>query len=78
MVATLGESTGRVFLGRMRDQMLESSTGRRILRERPSINTKTIDFDELKRTCGPGTFGDTYVKWLEAEGVTPDTRCPVC
>ncbi|KAI8876018.1 coenzyme Q biosynthesis Coq4 [Backusella circina FSU 941] len=77
MVATLGEVTGRLFLGRMRDQMLESSTGRRILRERPSINTTTIDFDQLKKTCGAGTFGDTYIKWLEAEGVTPDTRSPV-
>ncbi|GAN05527.1 ubiquinone biosynthesis protein COQ4, mitochondrial [Mucor ambiguus] len=77
MIATLGETTGRVFLTRMRDQMLASDVGRRILRERPVINTKTLDFDTLKKTCAPGTFGQTYISWLEAEGVTPDTRCDV-
>lgn len=77
MIATLGEATGRVFLTRMRDQMLASDVGRRILRERPIINTKTLDFETLKKTCAPGTFGQTYISWLEAEGVTPDTRCDV-
>ncbi|KAL9542066.1 hypothetical protein MBANPS3_008798 [Mucor bainieri] len=77
MIATLGETTGRVFLARMRDQMLASDVGRRILRERPTINTKTLDFDTLKATCAAGTFGHTYIRWLEAEGVTPDTRCDV-
>ncbi|KAI8081945.1 ubiquinone biosynthesis protein Coq4 [Gilbertella persicaria] len=77
MVAALGETTGRLFLARMRDQMLSSPVGRRILRERPSINTRTIDFDKLKQTCVPGTFGHTYIHWLEDQGVTPDTRCDV-
>ncbi|KAI8969962.1 ubiquinone biosynthesis protein Coq4 [Mycotypha africana] len=74
MVATLGETTGQLFLRRLRDQMLQSPTGRRILRERPIINTKTIHFDKLKQTCAPGTFGHEYITWLEAQGVTPDTR----
>ncbi|CEP16096.1 hypothetical protein [Parasitella parasitica] len=77
MIASLGETTGRVFLTRMRDQMLSSDVGRRILRERPIINTRTLDFDTLKKTCATGTFGQTYISWLEAEGVTPDTRCEV-
>ncbi|KAI7893956.1 ubiquinone biosynthesis protein Coq4 [Mucor mucedo] len=77
MIATLGEATGRKFLASMRDQMLESSVGRRILRERPVINTRALDFDKLKRTCAPGTFGQVYISWLEAQGVTPDTRCDV-
>ncbi|KAL0098249.1 ubiquinone biosynthesis protein Coq4 [Phycomyces blakesleeanus] len=77
MVATLGETTGRRFLTSMRDQMLSSSSGRRILRERPSIHTSTIDFDKLRKECAPNTFGAAYVSWLDAEGVTPDTRSPV-
>lgn len=77
MVATLGETTGHLFLTRIRDQMLQSDEGRRILRERPVINTKTINFDKLKEECAPGTFGHAYVSWLEGEGVTPDTRCEV-
>ncbi|KAG0176539.1 Ubiquinone biosynthesis protein [Apophysomyces sp. BC1021] len=77
MVAALGETTGSIFLRRMRDLMLQSSTGRRILRERPTINTSTIDLERLRQTCAPGTFGATYVGWLDSQGVTPDTRCPV-
>lgn len=77
MVATLGETTGHLFLTRIRDQMLQSDEGRRILRERPVINTKVINFDKLKAECAPGTFGHAYVSWLESEGVTPDTRCEV-
>lgn len=57
--------------------MLQSDEGRRILRERPVINTKTINFDKLKEECAPGTFGHAYVSWLKGEGVTPDTRCEV-
>ncbi|KAI8980848.1 ubiquinone biosynthesis protein Coq4 [Pilobolus umbonatus] len=77
MVAALGETTGHVFLKRMRDQMLESTVGRRILRERPTINTMSIDFDRLRETCSPNSFGAAYISWLDAEGVTPDTRCSV-
>ncbi|KAF7730313.1 Ubiquinone biosynthesis protein [Apophysomyces ossiformis] len=77
MVAALGETTGSIFLRRIRDQMLQSTTGRRILRERPTIHTSTIAFDQLRQTCAPGTFGATYIAWLDAQGVTPDTRCPV-
>ncbi|KAI9253541.1 ubiquinone biosynthesis protein Coq4, partial [Sporodiniella umbellata] len=77
MVATLGETTGHLFLSRMRDTMLLSEEGRQILKERPMISTKTIDFDRLQRECVPGTFGHSYIGWLEAEGVTPDTRADV-
>lgn len=77
MVATLGETTGTLFLKRMRDSMLSNTTGRRILRDRPSINTSTVDFSRLRQECAPGTFGHAYVSWLDAQGVTPDTRLPV-
>jgi ubiquinone biosynthesis protein COQ4 len=77
MVATLGETTGHLFLTKMRDQMLQSKDGRRILRERPVISTTSIDFDTLKKNCASNTFGYAYVHWLESEGVTPDTRSNV-
>lgn len=77
MVATLGETTGNVFLSRMRDGMLQSEEGRQILRERPMISTSTIDFDRLKKECSPDSFGMAYISWLEAQGVTPDTRSDV-
>ncbi|KAI7851837.1 ubiquinone biosynthesis protein Coq4 [Circinella umbellata] len=77
MVAALGETTGTTALKRMRDQMLQTESGRQILRERPIIHTSTIDFPKLRETCAPGSFGHFYISWLDSQGVTPDTREPV-
>ena len=76
MVAALGETTAGPSLPRMRDTMLESREGRKILKDRPRVNSKTIDMDELAQ-YPEGTFGRAYVTWLERCGVTPDTREPV-
>ncbi|KIM22214.1 hypothetical protein M408DRAFT_291932 [Serendipita vermifera MAFF 305830] len=56
--------------------MLSSPEGRRILKERPRINSDTIDLEKLA-LLPEGTFGRAYVTWLEKCGVTPDTREPV-
>lgn len=76
MVAALGETTAGFALPRMRDAMLASAEGRRIMRERPSVNSDTVDMEKLK-ALPEGTFGRAYVTWLERCGVTPDTREPV-
>ena len=76
MVAALGETTAGPSLPRMRDLMLESPEGRKILKDRPRVNSKTIDMGKLAQ-YSEGTFGRAYVTWLERCGVTPDTREPV-
>jgi ubiquinone biosynthesis protein COQ4 len=76
MVAALGETTAGPVLPRLLDHMLESEEGRRILKERPRINTSTIDMAVLAR-LPENSFGHAYVTWLERCGVTPDTREPV-
>ncbi|KII89714.1 hypothetical protein PLICRDRAFT_107756 [Plicaturopsis crispa FD-325 SS-3] len=76
MVAALGETTAGPSLPRLRDIMLESPEGRKILKERPRVNSRTIDMDKLAQ-YPEGTFGRAYVTWLERCGVTPDTREPV-
>ncbi|KAK9761868.1 Ubiquinone biosynthesis protein [Basidiobolus ranarum] len=76
MVAVLGETTGSMILPRIRDKMLADPVGRRILREKPLLNSKTLDLPKL-RTLPVGTFGREYVKWLDEQQVTPDTRAPV-
>jgi ubiquinone biosynthesis protein COQ4 len=75
MVAALGETTAGPSLPRLRDIMLESPEGRRILKERPRITSRSVDLDAL-RQLPDGTFGRAYVDWLERCGVTPDTREP--
>lgn len=76
MVAALGETTAGPSLPRLRDIMLESEEGRQILKDRPRVNTQTVDMDTLAK-YPEGTFGRAYVTWLERCGVTPDTRDPV-
>ncbi|KXS17770.1 Coq4-domain-containing protein [Gonapodya prolifera JEL478] len=76
MVAALGETTGPYALGRIRDKMMADAVGRRILREKPVVDSATVDLDALRQLPN-GTFGREYVRWLDAEGVGPDSREPV-
>lgn len=77
MIAALAETTAGRSLPQLRDRMLESPEGRRILKERPRVNSSTIDMKQLAN-YPEGTFGRSYITWLERCGVTPDTREPVC
>ncbi|KAM3433119.1 hypothetical protein MY4824_006174 [Beauveria thailandica] len=77
LIAALGEATATpYFIYRLRDAMLADPTGRRILRDRPRISSKTLSMTRL-RALAPGTVGHAYVEWLDREGVTPDTRSAV-
>ncbi|EIW84399.1 Coq4-domain-containing protein [Coniophora puteana RWD-64-598 SS2] len=76
MVAALGETTAGSTLVKLRDAMLESPEGRRILRDRPRIHSTTINMDRL-RSLPNGTWGRAYVGWLDSCRVTPDSRDPV-
>ncbi|KAJ7081847.1 putative COQ4 protein, responsible for restoring ubiquinone biosynthesis [Mycena belliarum] len=76
MVAALGETTAGPALPRLRDIMLSSTEGRQILKDRPRINSMTVDMAKLAQ-YPEGTLGRAYITWLERCGVTPDTREPV-
>lgn len=74
LIAALGETTATpFFIYRLRDVMLASSTGRRILRDRPRITSQTLPLERL-RGLPKNTLGYVYVSWLDREGVSPDTR----
>ncbi|KAL1963744.1 hypothetical protein VTN77DRAFT_7810 [Rasamsonia byssochlamydoides] len=77
LIAALGEATATpYFIYRLRDAMLASPTGRRILRDRPRITSETLSLPYL-RSLPENTVGRTYATWLDREGVSPDTRDPV-
>jgi ubiquinone biosynthesis protein COQ4 len=77
MIAALGEATAQpFFITQLRNRMLASPTGRRILRDRPRITSRTLSRPGL-RQLPAGSVGRTYAAWLDREGVTPDTRDPV-
>ncbi|KAE9390489.1 Coq4-domain-containing protein [Gymnopus androsaceus JB14] len=76
LIAALGETTAGPALPRLRDIMLASPEARQILKDRPRINTRTVDLNALAH-LPEGTWGRTYKTWLERTGVTPDSREPV-
>ncbi|KJZ75697.1 Ubiquinone biosynthesis protein coq4 [Hirsutella minnesotensis 3608] len=77
LIAALGEATATpYFIYRLRDAMLADPTGRRILRIRPRITSKTLSLTAL-RALPENTVGRAYVGWLDREGVSPDTRSAV-
>ncbi|KAF2405221.1 ubiquinone biosynthesis protein coq4, mitochondrial [Trichodelitschia bisporula] len=77
LIAALGEATAQPFpITRLRDAMLRSPTGRRILRDRPRITSQSLNLPYL-RSLPANTVGRNYVEWLDREGVTPDTRSSV-
>lgn len=53
--------------------MLRNPNGRRILRDRPRITSKTMSMAML-RALPENTVGRSYAAWLDREGVSPDTR----
>ena len=74
LIATLGETTATpYFIYRLRDKMLSSSTGRRILKDRPRITSQTMSLAHL-RMLPRNSVGNVYASWLDKEGVSPDTR----
>lgn len=74
LIASLGEATAHpYFLPRLRRAMLSNATGRRILRDKPRITSETLSLEYL-RALPDNTVGREYARWLDVEGVTPDTR----
>ncbi|XP_069465852.1 ubiquinone biosynthesis protein COQ4 homolog, mitochondrial isoform X2 [Ambystoma mexicanum] len=76
MVAVLGETTGYLALQKLRDRMKSHPEGCQILQERPRIRMSTLDL-QLLRGLPDGTFGREYIRFLDVNRVSPDTRMPV-
>ncbi|XP_014215898.1 ubiquinone biosynthesis protein COQ4 homolog, mitochondrial [Copidosoma floridanum] len=76
MIACLGETTGEGALVHCRERMSQSAEGRRLLENKPRINTSTLDIGRLEALPG-GTVGRTYADFLRVNKVSPDDRPPV-
>ncbi|XP_007434120.1 ubiquinone biosynthesis protein COQ4 homolog, mitochondrial [Python bivittatus] len=75
MVAVLGETTGPLALKNLWEQMKTHPEGNQILQERPQIRLSTLDVAGL-RALPDGTFGREYIRFLDDNRVSPDTRMP--
>jgi ubiquinone biosynthesis protein COQ4 len=69
MIACLGETTGEEALEKVLHAMQQSSEGQQILKEKPRINTSTVNLNELKN-LPVNTFGYHYYKFLD-DNVSP-------
>ncbi|XP_068430462.1 ubiquinone biosynthesis protein COQ4 homolog, mitochondrial [Clinocottus analis] len=76
MVAVLGETTGHLALINIRDKMRNDPEGLTILTERPRIRLSTLDLNEMA-SLPDGSFGREYLRFLEENLVTPDSRADV-
>lgn len=75
-IAVFGEVTADYALERIYESMLKDPEGAQILRDKPQINSRTIDLEHLGR-LPPETFGRTYYDFLQSNQVTPDSRLQV-
>lgn len=76
MVAVFGETTGAPAFRELHKIMSNDEEGRLILRERPRVNTSTVDMDYLK-ALPDDTFGYAYYRFLADNKLSPDSRLPV-
>ncbi|KAI3383346.1 hypothetical protein SNEBB_000576 [Seison nebaliae] len=72
----LSEVTHSGWTERMLLQMLSTTDGQNILKYKPLINSKTINFDKLKK-LPENSFGRNYIDFMERNRICCDTRKPV-
>ncbi|XP_041826479.1 ubiquinone biosynthesis protein COQ4 homolog, mitochondrial [Melanotaenia boesemani] len=76
MVAVLAETTGHQALISLRDRMKNDPEGYTILIDRPKIRLSTLDLKKMA-SLPSGSLGREYVRFLEDNNVTPDSRAEV-
>src|SRR6185436_14469405 len=52
-------------------RFVSTETGARLMREKPTIDTSTVDFKAL-RAMPEDTLGGAYARYLESNGLDPD------
>jgi ubiquinone biosynthesis protein COQ4 len=80
LVAAVGEISSslqsHISLKDVRNKMLLSHSGRKILRERPQINSTTLDIKKLIN-FPKNTFGYRYALFMQGNNLSADTRAPI-
>lgn len=73
-IAELGDLTSYYALGRARDRMRKSETGRRILEEQPRVTSATVDIQKYLQPSKAGTLGQAYAFFMSEFGFKPEER----
>ena len=73
LLSMLTQVSSGPSLPHLLESMRSTASGRRLLIERPSVNSATVDVDYLAK-LERGTFGREWIEWLKENGVGPDGR----
>ena len=76
MIHAASERTAGASLPHLRDVMLSTEEGRRVLRDRPYVSSKTVDVVWLSK-LPKGTFGREFITFLDRCAITVDQIDPV-
>ncbi|PSN44556.1 Ubiquinone biosynthesis protein COQ4 [Blattella germanica] len=76
MIAVMGETAGDAAIKHILQKMQNDKEGEEILRNRPRINSSTVDLERLRK-LPDGTLGRWYISFLDKNKVTPDSRLTV-
>ena len=68
-----GEMSAFFACQRMKERMMQSESGRRVLAERPRLRTPFFDKSVVEK-CAPNTLGGAYHKFLSTYGYEFDER----
>jgi ubiquinone biosynthesis protein COQ4 len=76
LVSDLTDALCVAAMQRMVEELRADEEGRRLLAERPKLDSTHVDFDALGALPG-GTLGGEFSRFLRAHGITPDSfRAP--
>nr|ACO12211.1 Ubiquinone biosynthesis protein COQ4 homolog [Lepeophtheirus salmonis] len=75
-VAVQSEVWGQRACKKLRDKIRSDPEGAQIMKERPIINSNTVDFKNLI-DLPPNTLGYAYAKYNDKWKISPDSRAPV-
>lgn len=73
LLSMLTQVSSGPSLPHLLESMRSTESGRRLLIERPSVNSDTVDVEYLSG-LERGTFGREWTEWLKENGVGPDGR----
>ncbi|GAC94932.1 ubiquinone biosynthesis protein [Pseudozyma hubeiensis SY62] len=73
LLSMLTQVSSGPSLAHLLESMRSTESGRRLLIERPSVNSDTVDVEYLA-ALERGTFGREWIEWLKENGVGPDGR----
>jgi ubiquinone biosynthesis protein COQ4 len=75
-VAGLGDVTGELQARRIKDRLLATHRGRKLLREKPVITEEGLNFSNLKN-FPQGSLGKEYYEYMSSHGFCADERSVV-